>query len=251
LKRLGTLASRPISGNFETEPASSLNRTRRSRTTHSRQGRVCSSISRRAWEEIGLAQYAEPSVSVAKFGEEVEAFQALRADYEKRGWFLVEAAFPEIFVVMAASQVRPAPLVFGVLFDYTNYDFAPPSVRLADPFTRQPYVAKELPSTLNRALPPQTVALQGVPGNLQIVAPQPLMQAQTPEDIPFLCIAGVREYHDHPGHSGDTWELHRADGAGRLVRLLEVIHRYGVEPIRGFGVNLVPQVGLDYGEPPA
>jgi hypothetical protein len=30
----------------------------------------------------------------------------------------------------------------------------------------------------------------------------------------------------------------------QLVRLLEVIYRYGVEPITGFGVQLVPQVGL-------
>jgi hypothetical protein len=89
-----------------------------------------------------------------------------------------------------------------------------------------------------------------MPGNLQIQGAQPLMQAHDGEEVPFLCLAGVREYHDHPGHSGDSWELHRASGAGRLVRLLEVIHRYGVDPIRGYAVNLVPQVSLDQGQPP-
>jgi hypothetical protein len=76
------------------------------------------------------------------------------------------------------------------------------------------------------------------------------MQAQSADEVPFLCIAGVREYHEHPGHSGDSWELHRSTGAGRLVRLLEVIHKYGVDPLRGYSVNLVPQVGFEYSQPP-
>ena len=75
-----------------------------------------------------------------------------------------------------------------------------------------------------------------------MVGQQPLMQAAKPEDIPFLCIAGVREYHEHPAHSGDAWELHRKAGAGRLVRLLEVIDTYGVRPISGYNIELVPRV---------
>jgi hypothetical protein len=66
---------------------------------------------------------------------------------------------------------------------------------------------------------------------------QPLMQAEA-GDIPFLCIAGVREYHAHPAHSGDLWELHRESGAGRLIRLLDLIHRYGVEPISDYQIQL-------------
>jgi len=51
-------------------------------------------------------------------------------------------------------------------------------------------------------------------------------------------------------HSGDLWELHRNSGAGRLVRLLDVISRYGVEPINGFAVQMVPQIRFNYGPPP-
>jgi hypothetical protein len=196
-------------------------------------------------------QSADPAVSLSKFDEELANYRKAAHDYEARGWFLHEASFPDVFVVLAAAALRPPPLVCGVVFDYTNYDAEPPSVKLVDPFTREPYLAKELPTTLNRSVPAQTIALPGMPGgNLQMQAVQPLMQAESPEDVPFLCIAGVREYHEHPGHSGDTWELHRSDGAGRLVRLLEVIHKYGVEPLRGYSVNLVPQVGLDYTQPP-
>jgi Predicted metal binding domain len=198
------------------------------------------------------AQFADPAVSRTKFEAEVAEYLKLRGEYERRGWLLVEADFPTILVVMATPGLRPPAIVCGVLFDYTNYDARPPSVRLVDPFTREPYKAGELPTVLNRALPAQTVELPGLPaGNLQMQGVQPLMQAHGPDEVPFLCIAGVREYHEHPGHTGDAWELHRSSGAGRLVRLLEVVHRYGVEPVTGYSVQLVPTVGLEAGQPPA
>jgi Predicted metal binding domain/Protein of Unknown function (DUF2604) len=198
-----------------------------------------------------VSQFVDPAVSLAKFDQEVADFRTLEEEYRARGWFLLEAEFPQVVVLLGTPALRPPALVCGVRFDYTNYDAQPPSVALVDPFTGEPYIAERLPTALNRALPAQAVQLPGLPqGNLEMRGAQPLMQAASPADIPFLCIAGVREYHEHPGHSGDTWELHRASGAGRLVRLLEIIHRYGVEPIRGYGVNLVPQVGFDYGEPP-
>lgn len=199
------------------------------------------------------AQFVDVAVSNAKFDQEVDRFTQLSEEFGQRGWFLVRAAFPEIFVIMAAPALQPAAIVCGVVFDYSNYDAVPPSVRLVNPFTRTPYTWGELPGPLrlNRKVPSPAIDIPGVPGQLQVQASQPLMQAFGPDEIPFLCIAGVREYHEHPGHSGDAWELHRTSGAGGLVRLLEVIHTYGVAPIKGYGVNLVPQVGFDMGEPPA
>lgn len=203
-------------------------------------------------EAESVSQFTDPAVSLAKFDQEIAEFRHLESEFRSRGWFLLEAEFPRVLVLLAATAVRPPPIVCGVAFDYTNYDAQPPSVRLVDPFTGKPFTADELPTTLNRALAAQPLQLPGLPpgGNLEVRGAQPLMQASAPTDVPFLCIAGVREYHQHPGHSGDAWELHRPGGAGRLVRLLEIIHRYGVVPIRGYGVNLVPQVHLDYGEPP-
>jgi hypothetical protein len=201
-----------------------------------------------------LKQYTDAAVSLAKFNEELAEYRALADTYLARGWFLIDATFPEVFVVMAATKLRPAAIVTGVLLDYTNYDAEPPSLRLVNPFTRVPLTLGELspPARLNRAVPGPPIAFPGMPGaNLQMQALQPLMQAHAEDEIPFLCIAGVREYHDHPGHSGDRWELHRASGAGRLVRLLEVVHRYGVEPIQDYSVQLTPQVGLAFGEAPA
>lgn len=199
------------------------------------------------------AQYADPAVSRGKFDREIAEFRSLAAQYRQRGWFLAHAEFPSALVVLAAPQLRPAAIVTGVAFDYTNYDAAPPSVRLVNPFTGAPFKMKELPTQLNHALPDQELSLPGIPPaqKLMVASAQPYMQAYGPEEIPFLCLAGVREYHEHPAHSGDLWELHRASGAGRLVRLLEIIYRYGVSPILNYGVQLVPQVGLNYGPPPA
>jgi Predicted metal binding domain/Protein of Unknown function (DUF2604) len=205
-------------------------------------------------ETVAEVQFADPAVSRAKFEREIAEFNDLGAEYGARGWFLLRAEFPEVMVLMAAPQLQPPAIITGVLFDFTNYDAMPPSVRLVNPFTRVPYRNSELPAParMNRSLPAQPLQLPGLPPGAaaQVQPVQSLMQAHAQEDVPFLCVPGVREYHQHPGHTGDLWELHRASGAGRLVRLLEVIHQYGIQPIAGYGVNLIPQVGFEMGQPP-
>ncbi len=201
-------------------------------------------------------QVVDPAVSVRKFDREIKEFRKLAADYRLRGWYLAEAQFPVAVVVLAAPQVKPMPLVLAVRFDYTDYDYKPPSVRLIDPVTSVPYKAHELPVQLVRAveLPAQLPPGFQLPPGVALpkaVQHQNLMVNYGAEDIPFLCMAGVREYHDHPGHTGDLWELHRKTGAGRLVRLLEVIDKYALSPIRGYNVSLLPQVaGYTIGEIP-
>jgi len=202
---------------------------------------------------MGVAQYTDPAVSRLKFDREINEFRALANTYWQRGWFLVHAEFPRVRVVLGTPKTKPTAIVMGVAFDYANYDAAPPSVRLVNPFTDEPYRFSDLPTQLMRALPEQTVALPGAgeqTPQLKMRPQQPLMQAQTPDEIPFLCVPGVREYHEHPAHNGDAWELHRAAGAGRLVRLLEIISRYGLEPVNGFHVQFIPVVSLQFGVPP-
>ena len=199
-------------------------------------------------------QYTDPAVSRKKFDREIAEYDALNDEYRRRGWFLVSASFPKALVVLATSKTKPPTLVMGVSFDYSNYDAAPPSVRIVDPFTGEPYKFKDLPAQLNRALPQQEIAGAALPPGaprMMIQALQNYLQSHGPDEIPFLCLAGVREYHEHPAHSGDVWELHRASGAGRLVRLVEIIYRYGVEPIVGFNVQLTPQISLTYGQAPS
>lgn len=200
------------------------------------------------------SQVTDPAVSRTKFEREIRAFRRLASTYRARGWFLAEASFPVVVVALAARQLKPAPLVLGVRFDYTDYDFQPPSVRIVDPFTGEPYAAGALPTTLPRSVPTGPVEVAGLPEGFPVprfVQQQPLMQAYSPDEVPFLCIAGVREYHQHPGHSGNAWDLHRRSGAGRLVRLLEVIHRYGIAPLSAFQLNVdIKIVGYQQSEVP-
>lgn len=193
-----------------------------------------------------VAQFVDPLVSRAKFEREVDEFEKLEPEYRSRGWLLVKAEYPEVLVVLATSSLAPPAIVTGVRFDYTNYDAVPPSVRLVDPFTGEPYSAGNLPTVLKRTVEMPAPDLGGAvlpPGaQPRLITQQPLMQAYGPDDIPFLCLAGVREYHEHPGHSGDSWELHRDTGAGRIVRLLEVVSKYGLEPITDYQVTLEPRI---------
>lgn len=195
-------------------------------------------------------QFADPAVSRAKFDRELAEYNALSQTYRQRGWLLLKAEYPEVLVAFAAPQTNPLTLVLGVALDYTNYDAAPPSVRIVHPLTGKPFRANELPTRLDRSLPAQNFT--PAPGAPQLVfqQAQPYMQAHKEDEIPFLCMAGVREYHDHPAHNGDLWELHRTDGAGRLVRILEVISRYGIEPIAGYRVQMQPVISLNFGAAP-
>lgn len=191
---------------------------------------------------MGLAsQGVDQRVSKRKFAREIAQFRRLAATYRERGWYLAEATFPIAVVVMAAKNVEPHAVVTAVRFDYTDYDYLPPSVRLVDPFTLNAYLAKDLPTQLKRTVGMTNLQVPGMPPGAavpQLVQHQPLMQSYGEADTPFLCLVGVREYHDHPGHSGDAWELHRASGAGRLVRLIEIIDRYGTAPITGYNLQL-------------
>ena len=196
-------------------------------------------------------QYVDPTVSLRKFNREVDEFRSHAEEYRKQGWFLVRAGFPNILVILATPKTMPPAIVCGVWFDYSNYDAAPPSVKLVNPFTCEPYRFNQLPTLLHRSLPTnadENLVHDGV--QINIHEQQHLMVAHKEEDVPFLCIAGVREYHEHPAHSGDHWELYRTSGGGRLVRLLQIITKYGVEPIVGFQVQMVPKISLQFGVPP-
>ncbi|WP_428274380.1 putative metal-binding protein [Candidatus Palauibacter sp.] len=205
-------------------------------------------------------QFVDPAVSRRKFDREIAEFRSQAAEYGRRGWFLADAEFPHALIVLATAKTQPISMLCGVRFDYSNYDVAPPSVRLVHPLTREPYTWSQLPTPLPRmpptpnaeeaasqplppgveqALPPEIAQALAQGGAQAAVAVQlqTLMQAHGDDDIPFLCIAGVREYHEHPAHTGDPWESHRTAGAGRLVRLVGIISKYGLETIEGFDVQ--------------
>lgn len=201
-----------------------------------------------------MTQYVDSRVSKRKFDREVKEYRVQEAEYRRRGWLLQRADFPTVMVVFAAANLKPPAIVAGVLLDYTNYDAEPPSFRMVDPFTEEPYKPAELPTWLKRQVPGPGFQIQGLPPGApmpRVVQEQPLMQWHGDDDVPFLCLPGVREYHRHPAHSGDAWDLHRGTGAGRIARLLEVVDTYGLRPITDYNMQLkLDVIGFVQGQTP-
>jgi len=187
--------------------------------------------------------YADPAVVQRKVSRELQDFADQIDHYRSRGIWVIEYRFPELVVAFATPRIKAFPLVpFGVILDLSNYDVEPPSVRFVNPLTRVPLKAREIPTRLQRlkfhhALPPDPVLFNPLVGQLLLnpleVTNQELLQGWGPDDDrPFVCSQGVREYHDNPGHSADSWWFHRATGAGSICRLLDLIARNGTEVMR-------------------
>jgi hypothetical protein len=178
----------------------------------------------------------DPGVAKAKFARQITQWRAHEKEQWRRGIWLVEDTFPRVFAVFAAPQLKPKTVLFGAELDFTNYDFWPPAVRLVDPFTREPYTGAHPPILVRR-----NPATPQVPAEL-------VLQAHNPNDIPFLCLPGVREYHSHPAHTGDHWLLHRNTGEGTLWFLLDKLHEFGVMPLKSLQFQiLVQHAGFELG----
>ena len=103
-------------------------------------------------------QFADPAVSRRKFDREIAEFRSQADEYRRRGWLLADAEFPHALVILATVKTQPISILCGVWFDYSNYDAAPPSVRLVHPLTREPYKWSEVPTRLPRMPAPPGVA---------------------------------------------------------------------------------------------
>lgn len=182
---------------------------------------------------ITTALLVDPAVSLAKFTRELAVVRARSSDLRRRGWWVLDATFPNVIVAYVSAVVQPRAVIFAARINFDNYDLWAPSVRIVDPFTAAPLRAREIPPTLTFNRPKQTlVQIPGV-GDVPAVVDQPLLLTHGPDELPFFCIPGVREYHEHPAHSGDDWFLHRHRGEGTLYFLLEKLARYGLESVRG------------------
>jgi len=60
--------------------------------------------------------------------------------------------------------------------------------------------------------------------------------------IPFFCIRGIREYHNHPYHTGDAWLLYRGTGIGNLNYILDQLYNHSIALINGHNVTLTPAI---------
>lgn len=185
-------------------------------------------------------QFIEPSISRKKFDREIKKFKKIEQTYRKKGIMLFEHEFPKVILAFAVPKLRPTPpIAFAVKLDFTNYDLEPPSITFIDPFSGDVLKRGQIPVKFLQISQPEQF-IPNIPAQQQITS-QDLLQGNS-DTIPFFCIPGVKEYHDHPYHSGDSWFLYRNKGEGELITLVDQLYNYSMPYIQGYQVNLTPQV---------
>lgn len=181
-----------------------------------------------------IGQIIDGEVSKYKFDHELSLFQNRQDTNRKRGIFLLDAEFPNMEFLFLASNLLPPAAIFAVRINFDNYDLVPLSVQFINPFTREFVKANEMLTTFKRK-PKETT-------NGTLIERPALLQFENPTSIPFICIPGVREYHNHPFHTGDSWFLYRKQGGiGTLGYLIDKLYEYGTNPITGYQINVVSQ----------
>lgn len=88
-----------------------------------------------------------------------------------------------------------AARAFGVRISLDDFDQRAPSVVFCDPFTWED-------------LPDEKLHHGSHIGDNNTLFPV-ILRGHPLTKKPFLCMRGIREYHDHPQHSGDEWIMYR------------------------------------------
>jgi hypothetical protein len=182
----------------------------------------------------------EPEVSLIKFKEEIGNFHKISNDWRKKGVFLIHEDFPIVEFMFTTPKLRPSAIAFCVQIDFTNYDIEPPSLKFICPFTRRILTRQEIPVQFLQVKLPEKINAN-VPIQIQ---PQDLLQGPL-DEIPFFCIPGIKEYHNHPAHTGDSWLLYRKRGEGGLGFILDQLYDHSIAGIAGISsYNISYNIGF-------
>lgn len=194
-----------------------------------------------------------PEVSRLKFEREVKRLAEQQADLQHRGIFIfgtptfpivelifvprhpLQVAFttqqpielppgtpPGAVAIAVAAVPSISAQAFKARFDLTDYDLRAPSLEFRNPWTDEllPY------ATMFRALEYE----KDRQAHLVLLGDHPTTHK------PFLCLRGVREYHEHPQHSGDDWLLYRTQMS--LFSIVMSLWRVSIDIVHPI---LVPQ----------
>jgi hypothetical protein len=181
-----------------------------------------------------------PRVSRALFERERAVFVREGELLRRQGCVLLRVEFPTIDALIVPTQtlqfgrnvgqqmfVEPmltlSARAVGLRMSLEDYDIRPPSISLHDAVSWEPLAFAAIPEALH----------DDVGQAYKVVHDKhPLT------DRPFVCMRGVREYHEHPQHTGDDWMLYRR--ALRPSALLAAISRAFVSrpPILFIGLGL-------------
>ena len=171
-----------------------------------------------------------PDVSARKVQRELELWDASAQAYSRRGWLMLRRA-PSVLEIAFLARLPVAGSIVPVIaacvqIDFTNFDLWAPSVEFIDPITRV-------------FAPPVVQALVETEGGAQNL----LVGGHPDTGRPFLCIPGVRQYHSHPQHTGDSWLLRRQPRGGTLALIRERIWQTMARTLLGVQVQLVTLPG--------
>lgn len=167
----------------------------------------------------------DPEVTRRKFERELELWREQEGVYRRRGWLMLgqhELSVDVGFLGRLPVGGQPIPAMSAcVRIDFTNYDLEPPSVEFIDPLTGD-YTSPPVQALVGTAEDPHDLVVHSHPET----------------NRPFFCVPGIREYHNHPQHSGDPWLLHRQSGEGRLATICDRIWRSMARNLIGIQVNV-------------
>jgi hypothetical protein len=187
----------------------------------------------------------DPEVCAAKFDAEVQLLTSRAAMLRSLGAYVVRVEFPEIDVIVIPTRhlafgiplppgqtpggiILPnapvavgaptqfqvvmaerfdvaAALTFGVRFYLDDFDMRAPSVTFHHPATWQLLRHHQIPQGMH--------IVNGA--GLKVIHDRHPVTGR-----PFFCMRGIREYHEHPQHTGDEWLLYRGINILTLVTTL-------------------------------
>lgn len=178
-------------------------------------------------------QYVDPAVTRAKFDKELNSFFDQYYEWQKKGVFLVKEEFPVCEFLFLCPKLFPVSCIFAVRVEFTNYDAEPPSVRFIEPYTGKLIKREQIPLRFKQKATAEFIA-QKKPKD-----PSDGMDIVFSIDgeYPFVCHPGFKEYHDHPYHTGDSWPLRRAQGEGRLYRILQVLYSHSTALVDSIAIK--------------
>ena len=183
-------------------------------------------------ESKKTSQYVDPVVTKKKFLEEVNKFKELEEAYRKKGVICYRIEDFSVFLLFCVPHVNPQGIAFSVRIDYENWDIEPPSIKFIDPFTDRLLAREQIRIKFFQVKHKNNIRLN-IRGEIM---EQDLLQGQK-DVLPFFCIPGVKEYHDHPAHSGDSWLLHRLNSEGELCVLIDQLYNHSIAQTSGYSLN--------------
>ncbi len=194
-----------------------------------------------------ILQFSDVRVTRAKFDRQVNDFNKNASDYRKEGIICLKIEFPVLEFAFLAKETqynlnlnmlapeggvvlqqigihRQVPhYLFSIRLDYSSFDATPPSLRIINPFT------SELSSQVSIApfiTPSQQDSNSLIDDRLKTINQNILLKDN--DDQLFVCLRGLREYHEHPQHNGDSWFLYRLKGKGNVLHILDQLQIYAI-----------------------